>query len=537
MKLRSYQLALVAAVAVCIALGGALGYVLLRRGSGVSATAVTNDPVVARGPAATSQTAPLNTPAPADTSPLSPIQLSPQRLQEIGVTRAVVISKDVSDNLNVPGNVDIDEQKLAYVQTRFPGWIRDVYANATYQYVHKGDHLFTVYSPDLVSSEQEYLLARQNQKAFSFDMNTGMSTDNSARSGNIAAREGGWLLQAAEERLRQFGVPEQTITTLEKTGEVQRNVAIDSPVAGYITERNALPNAYVQPETKLYTIADLSTVWVYANVFQDAVGQLRPGDPAQVTVDAYPGRNFFGRIDQILPQVDQVTRTVRVRLVFRNPGVLLKPGMYVNVNIHVPLGRHLVIPASAVLESGQQAIAFVDHGQGYLEPRTIQIGPRFDDSVVVLGGLKAGENVVSSANFLVDSEAQLQAALGGFAPPPPAPSESPDHAAATKIKIDLSTQPAPPRKGANTLLVKLTDADGKPVAGMQVKVAFFMPAMPAMGMAAEHATANLTQKADGTYDGSLQLPYGGTWQVTVSVQHGSQTMATRQLSMDVTGGM
>ena len=132
------------------------------------------------------------------------------------------------------------------------------------------------------------------------------------------------------------------IADLEQSGKVQHDIAVDSPVSGYIIERNALPNAYVQPETKLYTIADLSTVWVYANVFQNDVGRLKPGDPAQVTVDAYPGRHFNGRIDQILPQVDLATRTVRVRLVFRNPGVVLKPGMYVNVAIAVPLGRQLV---------------------------------------------------------------------------------------------------------------------------------------------------------------------------------------------------
>ena len=142
-----------------------------------------------------------------------------------------------------------------------------------------------------------------------------------------------------------------------------------APASGYIIDRTALPNAYVQPDTKLYTIADLSTVWVYANVFQNDVGRLKPGDAAQVTVDAYPGRHFNGRIDQILPEVDPTTRTVRVRLVFRNPGVELKPGMYVNVAISVPLGQQLVIPASAVLQSGSQAIAFLDRGNGVLEPR------------------------------------------------------------------------------------------------------------------------------------------------------------------------
>ena len=536
MKTRQYQLVLVAALAACVALAGALGYVLMHRGLRFTARATAEDPVIARGPAADSQPAPANASASSAASPLAPVQLTPQRLQEIGVTTATVVMKDLSDNLNVPGNVDIDEEKLAYVQTRFPGWIQDVYANATYQFVHKGERLFTVYSPDLVSSEQEYLLARQNQKAFMTQRHAALA-NSPAGTDSMAAQEGGWLLQAAEERLRQFGVPAEALDELEKTGKVERNIAIESPASGYITERNALPNAYVQPETRLYTIADLSTIWVYANVFQDVVGQLRPGDSAQVTVDAYPGRNFNGRVDQILPQVDAATRTVKVRLVFHNPGVLLKPGMYVNVNMRVPLGRRLVIPASAVLESGQQAIAFVDRGQGYLEPRVIQAGPQIDDSVIVLSGLKTGEKVVSSANFLVDSEAQLQAALNGFAPPPAPPSSGAASSAAAQINIDLRTQPDPPRKGANTLHAVLRGADGKPVTGVRVTVTFFIPAMPDMGMAAERAVAELAEKGSGTYEGSLALPAGGTWQVTVVVKQGEQVLATKHYSLDAAGGM
>ena len=531
MKTRTYQLALAASVAACLLLAAALAYVLVRHGYSAPAEGNTSDPVVARGPEASTLSTPPGSVAPASTAgsglapvQLSPLQLSPQRLQEIGVTTAVVEHKAVNDDLNAPGNVDIDEENLSYVQTRFPGWIQDVYANATYQYVRQGQKLFTVYSPDLVSSEQEYLLARKNQKAFASDMH------------GMAAEEGGWLLQAAEERLRQFGIPAQAIADLEKTGTVERNVVIDSPVSGYITERNALPNAYVQPETKLYTIADLSTVWVYADVFQSDVGRLRPGDPAKVTVDAYPGRDFYGRIDQILPQVDMTTRTVRVRLIFRNPGVTLKPGMYVNVNIRLPLGQQLVIPASAVLQSGQQAIAFVDHGQGNLEPRTIQVGPQIDDSIVVLSGLKAGDRVVSSANFLVDSEAQLQAAMGQFAPLPQ-PIAAASSAQPAQMQIDLTSQPSPPRKGANNLHVKLTGADGKPVPGAQVTVTFFMPAMPAMGMAAQRAVATLADKGNGIYEAPMQLPSGGTWSVTVTVQRAGQTVATKQLSLDVTGGM
>jgi len=522
MKTRSYQFALAAAVGVSVLLAAALGYVLLHRGHAAPA-ANAEDPVVARGPAMTAQPTPPAGASPNADPGLAPLQLSPQRMQEIGVTSATAEIKDVSDDLSVPGNVDIDEERISYVQTRFPGWIQDVQANATYQYVRKGQRLFTMYSPDIVSSEQEYLLARQNRTAFSQD------------SHNMGAQDDDWLQKAAEERLQQFGVPAQAIADLEQSGKVQRNITVESPASGYIIERDALPNEYVQPDTKLYTIADLSTVWVYANVFQNDVGKLRPGDQAQVTVDAYPGRHFNGRIDQILPQVDMTTRTVRVRLVFSNPGVILKPGMYVNVAISVRLGRQLVIPASAVLQTGTQAVAFVDHGNGSLEPRTIEIGPQLDDSVVVLSGLKAGEKVVSSANFLVDSEAQLQAAMGAFAPAAPASAAS--SAPAAQIQVDLSTEPSPPRKGTNTVRVKLTGTDGRPVPGAQVTAIFFMPAMPAMGMAAERDAAALSDKGNGLYEGSVQLSTGGTWQVTVTVQRGGQTVGTKQLSLSAMGGM
>ena len=526
MSERGYRRAFGVAVVICILLAGALLYVVFRRDHRASAQEQ-NDPVVARGPEATAQPMGMGKGA-SENAPqaLTPVQLSPQRLQAIGVTAAIVKAQVVSDELRVPGNVEVNEQQLSYVQTRFPGWIQRVFANATYQYVRKGQPLFTIYSPDLVSTEQEYLLAKQNQQSFAEDMH------------GTAAKEGDWLLQAAAARLQQFGVPQSEITNLEQGGRVQHDIELDSPVSGFITERNALPNQYVQAETKLYTIADLSTVWVYANVFQTDVGRLKPGDNATVTVDAYPGRQFTGRIDQILPQVDMTTRTVRVRLVFSNPGVILKPGMYVNVTISVALGRQLVIPASGVLQTGTRQIAFIDHGQGYLEPREVEVGARIDDHVVVLKGLRAGERIVSSANFLVDSEAQLQAAIGSFAPPPPgAGAAAAMNAPVQQIGIDLSSEPATPRKGANTIRVKLTGADGKPVAGAQITVTFFMAAMPAMGMAAMRDAVTLGDKGNGLYEGPLELQSGGTWQVTITAQRGGQTIATKQLSLSATGGM
>jgi RND family efflux transporter MFP subunit len=418
----------------------------------------------------------------------------------------------------------MDEQRLSYVQTRFPGWIRNVFANANYQYVKKGQKLFTIYSPDLASTEQEYLLAKKNQASVSQHMH------------GTPAEEGKWLLQAAAERLRRYDIPDAEIAQLEKTGTPSHEIGVESPASGYIIERNAFPNAYVQPETKLYTIADLSTVWVYANVPQADVGRLKPGDRGVVSVDAYPGRKFSGRIDQILPEVDAATRTVRVRLVMSNPGVALKPGMYVNVEIAAPLGRQLLIPASGVLQAGTRQIAFIDKGQGSLEPREIETGLRFDDSIVVLKGLKAGDRIVSSANFLVDSEAQLQSAMSGYMPAPQQSVSSPQQAT-EQLQIDFATEPSPPRKGANLVQVKLHDSDGKPVNGVQAVVSFFMPAMPAMGMAAQHASAALTDRGNGNYEGPVQLDSGGTWQVTVTVERGDKNIASKAFSVNATGGM
>ncbi|WP_348262669.1 efflux RND transporter periplasmic adaptor subunit [Telmatobacter sp. DSM 110680] len=521
---RTLKSAFAVSVVLCIGMASTLGYILWQH-SDFAVMKTDAGTVVARGPEAQPET--VNTRGPAssaktDEPVLSPIQLSPQRMQEIGVTTTVAEMKDMNDELQAPGSVAIDEQRLSYVQTRFPGWIKSVFANATYQYVKKGQKLFTIYSPDLVSTEQEYLLAKKNQVAVSEHMH------------GTPAEEGNWLLQAAAERLRRYDIPEAEIEQLEKGGTASHEIGVESPASGYIIERNAMPNAYVQPETKLYTIADLSTVWIYANVPQADVGRLKPGDLGRVSVDAYPGRQFNGRIDQILPDVDATTRTVRVRLVMSNPGILLKPGMYVNVDIAAPLGRQLVIPASGMLQSGTRQIAFLDKGQGSLEPREIETGARLGDSVVVLKGLKAGDRIVSSASFLLDSEAQLQSSMSGYLPQQQnaSPQQSTE-----QMHIDFSTDPNPPHKGSNKLHLKLTGADGKPIVSVQPSVTFFMPAMPAMGMAAEHAVAMLTDKGNGDYQGTVQLDSGGTWQVTVTVLRGTNTVAAKQLSISATGGM
>lgn len=466
-------------------------------------------------------------PPPTET-PLAPVQLAAERLQSIGVKFGTVKRERVQDEIRVTGNVAIDETRLSYVQMRFSGYIVKVYADATYKYVHKGQPLFTIYSPELAAAEREYLVAKRNAQGLSQSTVPGVST-------GIAS-----LLAASTDRLKQWNVPQREIERLETSGEVQQELEIDSPVSGHITERHVLPNLTLQPDTHLYTIADLTTVWVFAQVFQNDLGRIRIGEPVALSVDSYPGKTFRGRVDFIYPDVDMTTRTARVRLVFSNPNLALTPGMYVNVVLQVPLGNQLVIPLSGVLQSGMRQIVFVDRGAGYLEPRDVQLGTQAGDQYVVLKGLKAGERIVTSANFLIDSESQLQAAIGSFVPPPPGAGEAAamnGAAVKTTTQLEFSTEPSTPHKGTNVYRVKLTGADGAPIPGAQVSVRSYMPGMPQMGMVAMNVVTPLVEKRNGMYEGQVNLDSGGTWQLTITANKNGTVLATKQVSLNAEGGM
>ena len=458
---------------------------------------------------------------------LAPVTLTPQRMQSIGVKTGTVEYRQVHDEIQTTGSVEVDETRLAEVQVRFAGWIQKVYVDSTFRQVRKGQPLLTIYSPELVRTENEYLLAKQNRELLA------QSTVPGVASG------AGTLVSSAMERLKQWGIPEHDIQELEDTGQVKHDLEIDSPASGFIVERNALPTMYVQPGTKLYSIADLSTVWVYAQLFQNDIGRVKVGDSAVITVDSYPGRTFPGRVSFISPQLDQTTRTAKVRLEIRNPDMKLSLGMFVNVKVDLALGRRLVIPATGVYQSGTRQIAFVvateGHGDGHFEPREIEVGARAGDDFVVIKGLKAGERVATSANFLLDSESQLQTAMGSFASPPPGIGAE-AAASAPQVSLDYSSSPSTPRLGTNTLRVKLAGPGSAPITGAQVTVTFLMAAMPAMGMPAMRNVATLSEKVAGVYEGPVQIQMGGTWQVTVLATKNGQTLVQKQISVTAEGG-
>jgi RND family efflux transporter MFP subunit len=461
-------------------------------------------------------------------SQLAPIRIAPERRQLIGLKFATVVRKDVSDRLETTGNIEADERLQGYVQTRFAGWIEQVFANSTYQYVRRGQPLFTIYSPDLVSTENEYLLAIDARKRVGNSSVADVTSDASS------------LVDSAAERLKLWGVSPREVARLERERTVHRAVEIDSPMSGYVVERNALPNMYVQPDTRLFTITDLSKVWIYAAVFQDEIGKVRSGDPATVTVDAYPGTNFDGRVDFIQPQIDPMTRTARVRCEFNNRKGQLLPGMFAHVALDLPMGEQTVIPDTAVLRTGTHNVAFIDRGDGYLTPAEVELGPHVGDQFIALKGLKSGEQIVSSANFLIDSESQLQAAAGAFTPPPPGVGANAAGQASEAIppaSIEFTSDPNPLVRGHNKVTVTLRDSKGAPISGAQVTVSFYMAAMPAMGMGAMHAQGTSDDQENGTYATNIELPSGGTWSLTITASKGGNTIATKQLDVSASGSM
>jgi Cu(I)/Ag(I) efflux system membrane fusion protein/cobalt-zinc-cadmium efflux system membrane fusion protein len=461
-------------------------------------------------------------------SSLAPIRITPERRQLIGLKFVTVVRRDVSDRLETTGNIEADERLQGYVQTRFAGWVEQVLANSTYEYVRRGQPLFTIYGPDLVSTENEYLLALEAHKRVKDSPVADVATDAAS------------LVNSAAERLKLWGVSPREISRLERERSVRRVVEIDSPMSGYIIERNALPNMYVQPDTRLFAITDLSKVWIYAAVFQDELGKVRLGDRATVTVDAYPGMHFNGHVDFIWPQIDLTTRTAKVRCEFDNPTGKLFPGMFAHVALNLPMGEQTVIPDTAVLRTGMHNVAFIDRGDGYLTAAEIELGAHVGDDFIVLRGLSPGQKIVGSANFLIDSESQLQAAAGAFVPPPPGVGPNQTEGAAEAVphaSLAFTSDPNPLVRGHNKAIVTLRDSRGAPISGAQVTVTFYMAAMPAMGMTAMRVQSDADDQGNGIYSANIELPSGGTWSLTIVASKDGHPIATKQLEVSASGSM
>jgi membrane fusion protein, copper/silver efflux system len=330
------------------------------------------------------------------------VHLSPGRQQLIGVALAAAAYRALDKTIRTVGQVDIDETRVASVHPRVSGWVQKVFVDSSFQHVMKGDPLFTIYSPDLLATEQEYLLALKARQTLS------ESPIREVESG------GQTLLDAARRRLSLSEVTPEQIQEMEQTGKPQREITFYSPATGHALERKVFANQYVTPESELYKISDHAVMWVYAAVYEFEIPFVSVGQQAVITAAAFPGQTFRGSVSTILPHLMDETRTVRVRIELPNPELKLKPGMFVNVELHRGLGRVLTVPVDAVLDSGERQRVFVDRGDGYFEPREVEVSERAEDYAVITRGLRPGDRVVTRANFLLDSESNLRQALSGM---------------------------------------------------------------------------------------------------------------------------
>ena len=324
------------------------------------------------------------------------VKISAERQQLIGIKMAVVKSQSIHKLIKAVGRVDYAEPNISIVNLKFDGWVEKLFVNSTGRAVRKGEPLFDIYSPELVSAQQEYLIALK---------------------AGAALGDASTLLKSAREKLRLWGVTDSQVEELGRTGQFKKTETVYSPGSGIVIEKNVFQGQKIMTGESLFKIADLSRVWILGEIYEYELPFIKTGQEAKISLSYYPGESFTGKIIYIYPYLRPETRTNQVRIEVANPGLKLKPEMFANLEIHVDYGTKLTVPADAVLDAGVSKIVFVAKGDGYFEPREVKLGVKGEDMFEVLDGLGDGENVVTSANFLVDSESSLKAALSRMVKP------------------------------------------------------------------------------------------------------------------------
>lgn len=344
------------------------------------------------------------------------VEITPELQQRIGVKTVKAIVKPIQKTIRTVGRIEIDERNQATVNTKIEGWIEKLYVDYTGRYVKKGEPLAEIYSPELLATQQEFIntkkwVGKQTIPTPQEGHNHGAKAETPEPASvlkQMLEKDAAATLEAARQRLRLWDMSKAQIKKIEETGQPVRTITLYSPVSGYITQKMAIQGMKVMPGEKLFDVADLSHVWIVADIYEYELSAVRVGQPVKITLSYFPGREWASTIDYIYPTLSAETRTAKIRLTLPNPRGELKPQMFTNVEIRINLGKKLTIPDSAVIDTGKGQVVYVDRGNGFFEPREIQTGLRADGAVEVLRGLKTGEKVASSANFLIDSEAQLK---------------------------------------------------------------------------------------------------------------------------------
>jgi membrane fusion protein, copper/silver efflux system len=445
------------------------------------------------------------------------ILVSPEQQQLIGIRTAPAEMRAMSKEIRTVGKVGFDETKVTHIHSKVSGWIEQVFVDFVGKQINRGDPLFTVYSPDLVSTQEEFLLALRARKELA------------SSSFEHVSRGAENLVEAARRRLALWDVTEGEIARLEKEGKARRDITVYSPVSGVVTERAAYHHGrYITPELDLYTIVDLSTIWVLGEVYEYELPLVRMGQRVEIEMPYAAASTLVrGIITYIYPYLNPNTRTSQIRVEFQNGNARLKPDMFVNLRLRVDLGHRLAVPEDAVLDTGTEQYVFVDLGEGYFEPRRVKLGPQGAGYYTIQEGLKPGEKVATAANFILDSESRLKGAFANMGAPS-APQARPE-AVEKGLQITLRTEPEPAKVGDNLVRVRVADAKGAPLEDASVRVRIFMPAMGLMPpMSAE---AELRHMKNGEYMGRLSIPMAWTWQTTVTVQRGGQRLGSAQFNV------
>jgi len=397
------------------------------------------------------------------------VVISTQKVQKLGVRTEAAQLRMLDKTVRAAGRVEPDERRLYTIAPKFEGYVERLHVNVTGQPVGKGQALFEAYSPELVSAQREYAIAAQGVAALK-------------DAGSQAQAGMQQLAQSSLLRLKNWDISEEQIKALTTTGTTQRTLTFRSPASGIVMEKKAVQGMRFMPGEMLYQVADLSRVWVIADVFEQDLALVKNGSRARISINAYPDKTFTGTVTYVYPTLKAETRTVPVRVELANPGLLIKPGMFAQVELQVAAkAQGVTVPVSAVIDSGTRQIVLVQIKEGRFEPREVKLGARSDNYIEVLSGVKEGEQVVVAANFLIDAESNLKAAIGGFASAP----------AASASAAAAAPEAAPAKASSHQAVGTVQEVDAKALTVSISHGAIASLKWPAMTMEFKAANASL----------------------------------------------
>jgi RND family efflux transporter MFP subunit len=492
-----------------------VGFFTTREMHSVSAAANTSTPIAS--------TQDKNQDVQQGTEPGTMVELTPAEITAAGVQVAAVRTAALKTDIAAFGRVEQPEAQLAAVSARISGRVDKLYVQYTGERVRSGQPVADIYSPEVATAIEEYHLAEENRNQLK------QSDDVFARTQADA------LVKASRHKLELWGISGKQSNAPEKDGVP--HVTIYSYATGTVVDRKVTQGQYVNAGDTLFTVADLNQVWIKADVYEEQLPQIRQGQEVEITAESLPNRTLHGHVDFIEPAANPQTRTVPVHVHVANPGMRLLPGMFVNATFVSRAAQpSIVVPRSAVLDTGTRKIVYVARPNGVFEAREVQVGAATEDLFPVLHGLAMGDNVVLNGNFLIDSQAHLSSGVSGLyggskefaAAQQAAPSSTNKSPEASAVKIDLHADPNPLKAGEdNQFRVTLTDAGGKPISDARVTVTLIMPAMPSMGMPEMKSSCDLAWKAGSqTYEGKGQAPMAGTWTVLVEARKNNGVIAS-----------